>query len=256
LTTRLRLIPAIDIQDGKCVRLRQGRKSDISVFSEDPEAVADSWVRQGCERLHLVDLDGAFEGAPVNHALIARICSAHRQIAVQVGGGIRSHAHIDALLDAGASQVILGTKAIEDQKFLRAACERAPGKCFLGLDTRAGKVSVRGWTRDLDVDYLDFARKVTDFGLAGFVHTDISRDGMMIGLADGPHASLKLAEVSGKPVIVSGGVTTLDDLTRIRRLAANAPSHILGVISGRALYEQRFDFSQGQRALDGSPSHA
>jgi len=256
LTSRIRLIPAIDIQDGKCVRLRQGKKSDVSVFSEDPEAVADSWAAQGCERLHLVDLDGAFEGAPVNHALIARISTAHRDIAVQVGGGIRSHAHIDALLEAGASQVVLGTKAIEDRKFLSAACDHAPGKCFLGLDTRDGKVAVRGWTLDLDMDYLDFAREVQSLDLAGFVHTDISRDGMMMGLADGPQASLKLAEVSGKPVIVSGGVTTLGDLTRIRQLAFDASDAVLGVISGRALYEKRFDFAAGQRALDGLPSQA
>ncbi len=256
MTSRIRLIPAIDIQDGQCVRLRQGRQSDVSVFSDDPEAIAESWVAAGCERLHLVDLDGAFEGEPVNHALIARICNAHRHIAVQVGGGIRSHAHIDALLEAGASQVILGTKAIEDQQFLRAACERAPDKCFLGLDTRNGKVSVRGWTLDLDVDYLDFALEVTDLPLAGFVHTDISRDGMMMGIKDGPEASLQLAHVSGKPVIVSGGVTTLDDLARIRRLAAAAPGAVLGVISGRALYEKRFDFAAGQRALDGLASQA
>ena len=256
MTSRVRLIPAIDIKDGKCVRLRQGKKTDVSVFSEDPAAIASAWAEKGCERLHLVDLDGAFEGTPVNHALIARICDARRDIAVQVGGGIRSHAHIDALLEAGASQVVLGTKAIEDEDFLRAACERAPGKCFLGLDTRDSKVAVRGWTQTLDIDYEVFAREVKGLDLAGFIHTDIRRDGMMIGLADGPEASLKLAEVSGKPVIVSGGVTTLEDLARVRRLASHSPGEVLGVISGRALYEQRFTFTEGQRALDGLPSQA
>ena len=254
MTARIHLIPAIDIKDGQCVRLRQGRKSDVSVFSDDPEAVAESWLRQGCERLHLVDLDGAFEGAPVNHALIERICQASRHIAVQVGGGIRTLAHVDALLSAGASQVVLGTKAIEDREFLQDACRHAPGRCFLGLDTRAGKVAVRGWTQTLDIDFKDFAWEARELDIAGFVHTDISRDGMMMGLADGPEASIKLAEISAKPVVVSGGVTTVEDLARIRRLAAASPGEVLGVISGRALYERCFDFAEGQRVLDGRPS--
>ena len=256
MTSGIRLIPAIDIQDGKCVRLRQGKKTEVSVFSHDPEAVAESWVGQGCQRLHIVDLDGAFEGAPVNHALIRRICGSHKDIAVQVGGGIRTLAHMDALLEAGASEVVLGTKAIEDRAFLTAACQSAPGKCFLGLDTREGKVAVRGWTQTLDIDFEDFAQEVRALDIAGFVHTDISRDGMMMGLADGPQASLRLAEASGKPVVVSGGVTDLEDLARIRTLASQSRGQVLGVISGRALYEKRFDFAEGQRALDGRASQA
>lgn len=254
MTSRIRLIPAIDIKDGACVRLRQGRKSDVSVFSDDPEAVAASWVAEGCERLHLVDLDGAFEGAPINHALIGRICGAHKRIAVQVGGGIRTLDHIDALLAAGASQVVLGTKAIEDRAFLQAACRNAPAQCFLGLDTREDKVAVRGWTQTLDLHFEDFARQVSSLPIAGFIHTDISRDGMMMGLADGPEASLRLAEISSKPVVISGGVTTLDDLSRIRDLAVTSKGEVLGVISGRALYEKRFRFTQGQGVLDGLPS--
>lgn len=243
------LIPAIDIRNGQCVRLRQGEMSEVSVFSDDPLAVAESWARQGCERLHLVDLDGALDGAPVNHGLIRRICNALTGISVQVGGGIRSHETMRALFEAGARQVVLGTRAIEDEDFLEEACRSAPEKCLLGLDTRQGKLAVRGWTQTLEVDLDAYALKVKHLPLAGFVHTDISRDGMMLGVGEGPSASIRLAELSGKPVIVSGGVTNLDDLIQIRKLARASSANILGVISGRALYEKSFSFGEGQAVL-------
>lgn len=243
------LIPAIDIQNGQCVRLRQGEKSDVSVFSDDPLAVADSWAEQGCERLHIVDLDGAFDGAPVNHMLISRICAALTGIVVQVGGGIRSLQTMNALLEAGASQVVLGTKAIEDRDFLEHACHTAPGQCLLGLDTRSDRIAVRGWTRTLEINLEAYVLEVKELPLAGFVHTDIRRDGMMMGVGEGPSASIRLAELSRKPVVVSGGVTTLNDLKRIRELARQSAGNILGVISGRALYEKSFEFRDGQRVL-------
>lgn len=250
------LIPAIDIRNGQCVRLRQGEQADVSVFSDDPLAVAESWAEQGCQRLHIVDLDGAFDGAPVNHALIRRICGDLEGISVQVGGGIRSLQTMDALFEAGASQVVLGTKAIEDRDFLENACLRAPANCLLGLDTRAGKIAVRGWTQTLSLALDAYVMEVKDLPLAGFVHTDISRDGMMMGIGTGPQASIRLAEISGKPVVVSGGVSNLDDLAQIRALASRSVADILGVISGRALYEKSFEFREGQRILDGRNSIA
>lgn len=243
------LIPAIDIRNGQCVRLRQGEKSDVSVFSDDPLAVAESWARQGCQRLHLVDLDGAFDGAPVNHSLIGHICGALSGVHVQVGGGIRSLQTMEALFEAGASQVVLGTRAIEDRAFLENACIASPNRCLLGLDTRSGKIAVRGWTETLEIELETYVREVSELSLAGFVHTDISRDGMMMGVGEGPRASVWLAELSGKPVVVSGGVTTLDDLAHIRALASQSPGDILGVISGRALYEKSFEFRDGQQVL-------
>ncbi len=247
------LIPAIDIKDGRCVRLRQGEVSAISVFSDDPLAVAEDWAEQGCQRLHLVDLDGAFEGAPVNHALIKRICRALTGISVQVGGGIRSSDTMAALFEAGASQLVLGTRAIEDRNFLEHACHTWPDLCLLGLDTRAGRIAVRGWTRTLALDIETCVPEIRELPLAGFVHTDISRDGMMLGVGEGVSTSIRLAELSGKPVVVSGGVTTLADLGRIRELASRSDAEILGVISGRALYEGQFAFREGQRVL--SPAY-
>lgn len=244
------LIPAIDIKDGQCVRLKRGEKSLVTVFSSDPFAVAESWAAQGCQRLHLVDLDGAFDGAPTNHALIRRICGQLEGTAVQVGGGIRSRSTLEALLEAGASQVVLGTQAIEDRQFLLDACQAAPGKCFLGLDTRGDRVAVRGWTRTLDLLVDDLVREVRDLALAGFIHTDISRDGMMMGIGEGLDVSIRLAEISLLPVVVSGGVTDLHDLGRIRQAASNCRGEILGVVSGRALYENSFSFAQGQAALN------
>ena len=243
------LIPAIDIKDGRCVRLRRGEKSDISVFSNDPFAVAQSWAGEGCKRLHVVDLDGAFEGTPVNHSLVRRICRELSGVAVQVGGGVRCRETMDALFDAGASEVVLGTQAVEDRDFLNETSHAAPGRCFLGLDTREGKIAVRGWTKTLDLDFEDFVLEVRDLPLAGFVHTDISRDGMMMGVGEGLDASIYLAELSEKAVVVSGGVTGIDDLARIHDAASLSTGEILGVISGRALYEKSFEFSHGQRVL-------
>lgn len=243
------LIPAIDIKDGRCVRLRRGVKSEVTVYSHDPLAVAESWAAQGCQRLHLVDLDGAFDGAPTNHGLIRRICGRLDGIAVQVGGGIRSRPTLEALLEAGASQVVLGTRALEDREFLLDTSRAALGKCFIGLDTRGDKIAVRGWTHTLDLAIDEFVREVCELPLAGFIHTDISRDGMMTGLGEGLDVSIHLAELSSHPVIVSGGVTDLHDLGRIRQAASNCRGEILGVISGRALYEQSFSFAEGQGAL-------
>ena len=231
------------------MRLRRGEKSELSVFSSDPLAMALSWAEEGCKRLHVVDLDGAFEGTPVNHSLVRRICRELSGVAVQVGGGVRSRETMDALFNAGASEVVLGTQAIEDRDFLNETSRAAPGQCFLGLDTREGKIAVRGWTKTLDLSLEDFVLEVRDLPLAGFVHTDISRDGMMMGVGEGLDASIHIAQLSGKAVIVSGGVTGLDDLARIREAASHSTGEILGVISGRALYEKSFEFSQGQRVL-------
>ena len=231
------------------MRLRRGEKSELSVFSSDPLAMALSWAEEGCKRLHVVDLDGAFEGTPVNHSLVRRICRELSGVAVQVGGGVRSRETMDALFNAGASEVVLGTQAIEDRDFLNETSRAAPGQCFLGLDTREGKIAVRGWTKTLDLSLEDFVLEVRDLPLAGFVHTDISRDGMMMGVGEGLDASIHIAQLSGKAVIVSGGVTGLDDLARIREAASHSTGEILGVISGRALYEKSFEFSHGQRVL-------
>ena len=239
------LIPAIDLKDGKCVRLRQGRMDDDTVFSDDPAGMAERWVGEGARRLHLVDLNGAFEGKPVNGSAIRAIAGAHPGLPIQVGGGIRSADTIASYLDMGVRYCIIGTRAVREPAFVDEVCRRFPGHIIVGIDAKEGKVAVEGWAEVSDVSAAELAHRFEDAGVSAIVYTDISRDGMMQGV--NAEATAALAEAVSIPVIASGGITDLDD---IRRLLAVASRGIVGAITGRAIYEGTLDFAEGQRLAD------
>ena len=239
------LIPAIDLKDGKCVRLKQGRMEDDTVFSDDPVAVATHWVEQGARRLHLVDLNGAFAGEPVNGDIVKAIAQKHPDLPIQIGRGIRSPEIIQAYLDAGVQWVIIGTKAVNEPEFVRDMCKQFPGHIIVGLDAKDGKVATDGWANVTDVDVIDLARQFQDDGVSAIVYTDISRDGMLQGV--NVEATLRLAESISIPVIASGGITNLED---VRNLCAVSKLGISGAITGRAIYEKTLDFAEGQALSD------
>ncbi len=239
------LIPAIDLKDGHCVRLRQGRMEEATVFSEDPVEMARRWVDAGARRLHLVDLNGAFAGRPVNGEVISRIVEACPDIPVQVGGGIRDEDTVQGYLDAGVEYVIIGTKAVNAPHFVSDLCLEFPGHVIIGLDARDGKVAIDGWSKLSNHDVIDMAQRFERDGVEAIVYTDISRDGMMQGL--NVEATVKLAQAINIPVIASGGITNLDD---IRALCEVADEGIMGAITGRALYEGTLDLAEGQRLAD------
>ena len=243
------LIPAIDLKEGKCVRLRQGRMDDATIFSDDPVAMVGQWVEQGARRLHIVDLDGAFAGEPVNRVLIQRMVEAMGDKPVQVGGGIRTRAVVDAYIDAGVAGVIVGTKAIEAPRFLEEIASAYPHRVLFGLDARDGLVATQGWDRTSTKKAVDLASAAAELPLAGVVYTDIERDGMLSGL--NVEATFELARASGLPVVASGGVTTLDDLAVLKQAFADVPQLLLGAITGRAIYEGTLDLAAGQALLDG-----
>ena len=239
------LIPAIDLKDGKCVRLRQGRMEDDTVFSDDPVAVAARWVEAGARRLHMVDLDGAFEGRPVNADIVRAVAEAFPELPIQIGGGIRDEDTVEAYLNAGVSYVIIGTKAVNSPGFVGNLCLEFPGHVIVGLDAKDGKVAVDGWSKLSKHDVVDLAQHFEHDGVEAIVYTDISRDGMMSGV--NVEATVRLAQAITIPVIASGGITNLDD---IRRLAEVADEGIMGAITGRAIYEGTLDFAEGQRLAD------
>jgi phosphoribosylformimino-5-aminoimidazole carboxamide ribotide isomerase len=239
------LIPAIDLKDGRCVRLRQGRMDDETVFSDDPVAMAGRWVGEGARRLHLVDLNGAFAGEPVNGAAIRAIAAAYPGLPIQVGGGIRDEATIAAYLAAGVSYCIIGTQAVREPELVGRACRAFPGRIIVGLDAKDGEVAIEGWARLTGLRVDDLARRFADDGVAAIVYTDIGRDGMLVG--PNVEATRVLAEAVPVPIIASGGITDLGD---IRALCAVAGSGIVGAITGRAIYEGTLDFAEGQRLAD------
>lgn len=239
------LIPAIDLKGGKCVRLRQGRMDDATVFSDDPVAVARRWVEAGARRLHIVDLDGARAGAPVHAEVIHAIAEAVPEVDIQVGGGVRDDETAEAYLDAGVRYVIIGTRAVSAPHFVSDLCTEFPGHIIVGLDAKDGKVAIDGWSKLSHHDVIDLARRFEDEGVEAIVYTDIGRDGMMSGV--NAAATAKLAEAIRIPVIASGGIKTLDD---IRALCEVADSGIIGAITGRALYEGTLDYAEGQRLAD------
>ena len=198
------LIPAIDLKQGQCVRLRQGRMEDSTVFSDDPVAMAGKWVAQGCRRLHLVDLDGAFEGKPVNADVIEDITTSYPDLPIQIGGGIRTVETVEAYLAAGVNYVIIGTQAVKKPEFVTELCSEFPGNVIIGIDAKDGMVAVQGWAEDSDQSAEHLAQRFEDQGVAAIVYTDISRDGMMQGV--NVEATKKLAESVNIPVIASGGV--------------------------------------------------
>jgi phosphoribosylformimino-5-aminoimidazole carboxamide ribotide isomerase len=239
------LIPAIDIKDGKCVRLRQGDMSQDTVYGDDPVAVARRWAAAGARRLHLVDLNGATDGRPVNAEIIHAIVEACPDVPVQVGGGIRDEDTIQRYLDAGVSYVILGTKAVTAPHFVADVCLEFPGHIIVGLDVRDGKVAIDGWSKLSRHDAIDLAQHFESDGVEAIVFTDIRRDGMMSGL--NIEATVAFAQELTIPVIASGGVTNLDD---IRALCAVTDEGIAGAITGRAIYEGSLDFQAAQTLAD------
>lgn len=243
------LIPAIDLKDGQCVRLRQGRMDDSTVFSTDAVATAGRWVDAGCRRLHVVDLNGAFAGQPVNAAAVRRIVDAFPDLPIQVGGGIRSQPVAEAYLEAGVRWVIVGTQAVREPQFVAKLCERFPGRVIVGLDARDGRVAVDGWATLTSHRVEDLAGEFADIGVHSIVYTDIGRDGMMHGV--NVEATAKLARDIDIPVIASGGVSTLDD---VRALTMISSLGVVGAIVGRALYEGSLDLAVAQRCADGMDS--
>ncbi|HHJ20588.1 MAG TPA: 1-(5-phosphoribosyl)-5-[(5-phosphoribosylamino)methylideneamino]imidazole-4-carboxamide isomerase [Gammaproteobacteria bacterium] len=238
----MELIPAIDLKDGKCVRLRQGRMEDSTVFSENPVEMADRWVAEGATRLHLIDLDGAFAGSPKNHQVIRAICSAYPDLPIQVGGGIRDEATVESYLNDGVRYTIIGTKAVNEPHFINDLCLEFPGHIIVGLDAKNGKVAIDGWSKLSHHDVIDMARHFENDGVAAIIYTDISKDGMMKGV--NVDSTVKLAQSVRIPVIASGGVTNIDD---IKNLCEVQDEGISGVIIGRALYEGTLDLAEAER---------
>ncbi len=240
------LIPAIDLKDGRCVRLRQGALDDATVFSEDPAAMATTWLERGARRLHLVDLNGAVAGVPKNEAQIRAIVDAvGDDIPVQIGGGIRDLDTIERYLDNGISYVIIGTAAVKNPGFLHDACGAFPGNIIVGLDARDGKVATDGWSKLTRHDVLDLARKFEDYGCEGIIYTDIGRDGMLSGV--NVEATVRLAQHVRIPVFASGGIAGMND---IEALCAVSEEGIEGAILGRSIYEGTLDFEKAQARAD------
>jgi phosphoribosylformimino-5-aminoimidazole carboxamide ribotide isomerase len=240
------LIPAIDLKDGKCVRLKQGDMNDATTFGEDPAAMARRWLEAGARRLHLVDLNGAFAGKPVNEGAVKAILKAvDNRIPVQLGGGIRDLDTIERYLDDGLSWVIIGTAAVKNPGFLRDACSAFGGHIIVGLDARDGKVATDGWSKLTGHEVVDLAKKFEDYGVEAVVYTDIGRDGMLSGI--NIDATVRLAQSLSIPVIASGG---LSDIADLEKLCAVEGEGIDGVICGRSIYTGALDFVQAQRRVD------
>ena len=238
------LIPAIDLKDGKCVRLRQGRMDDVTVFDDDPVAVAVRWVEQGARRLHVVDLDGALAGRPVNSKVISAITAAVGDVDVQVGGGIRDEDAIEAYLDTGVRYVILGTQAVNVPHFVGDACAEYPGHIIVGLDARDGKVAIDGWSKLSQHGVVDIAQHFERDGVEAIIYTDIGRDGMMGGV--NLDSVVELARAVNIPVIASGGVT---DLADVEALCQVEEEGVAGAVIGRALYEGTLDLAVAMRRV-------
>ena len=240
------IIPAIDLKDGHCVRLKQGLMDEATVFSEDPGAMAAHWKAQGARRLHIVDLNGAFAGKPKNEPAIKAIVKAMGDdVPIQLGGGIRDLDTIERYLDDGISYVIIGTAAVKNPGFLHDACNAFPGHVIVGLDAKDGKVATDGWSKLTGHDVIDLAKKFEDYGVEGIVYTDIGRDGMLSGI--NIEATQRLADALRIPVIASGGLSNLDD---IRNLCAVESSGVMGTIAGRAIYDGSLKLGEAQKLAD------
>ena len=240
------LIPAIDLKDGQCVRLKQGDMDQSTVFGEDPPAMARNWVNKGARRVHLVDLNGAFAGKPKNEAAIRGILQeVGDEVDVQLGGGIRDLDTIERYLDAGLRYVIIGTAAVKNPGFLQDACTAFPGHIIVGLDAKDGKVATDGWSKLTGHEVVDLGKKFEDYGVESIIYTDIGRDGMLSGI--NIEATVKLAQALTIPVIASGGLSNLDD---IRQLCAVEDEGVEGVICGRSIYSGDLDFEAAQNLAD------
>ena len=239
------IIPAIDLKDGDCVRLRQGRMDDSTVFSDDPVSIAAKWVAAGTKRLHLVDLNGAFDGKPVNGEVVTAIAKAYPNLPIQIGGGIRSMQTIEAYLAAGVEYLIIGTKAVKDPAFVSLACKEFEGHIIVGLDAQDGLVATDGWAEVSDIQASELAKRFEQDGVSSIVYTDIARDGMMQGV--NVEQTLAMAYASSIPIIASGGITNMDD---IKALCEVSEQGILGAITGRAIYEGTLDVREAQSYCD------
>ncbi len=243
----LLLIPAIDLKDGQCVRLRQGVMADATVFSENPADMARHWVGLGAQRLHVVDLNGAVDGRPKNESSIKAIIQAvGPDIPIQIGGGIRDLDTIERTLDDGARYVVIGTAAVKNPGLLKDACAAFPGQIVVSIDAKDGKVATDGWSKLSGHEVIDLAQKFENDGVSAILYTDIGRDGMLTGV--NVDSTLALARAVSIPVIASGGIAGIDD---IRQLAALHDEGIMGAILGRAIYEGHLDFAQAQALVDG-----
>ncbi|MDE1982123.1 MAG: 1-(5-phosphoribosyl)-5-[(5-phosphoribosylamino)methylideneamino]imidazole-4-carboxamide isomerase [Betaproteobacteria bacterium] len=237
------LIPAIDLKDGRCVRLRQGLMEEATVFSDEPAQMARHWLDQGAQRLHLVDLNGAFSGKPVNERAMREIVDeVNGEIPIQLGGGIRTLDVIERYLDSGVSEVIIGTAAVKNPGFLHEACDAFPGHIMVGLDAREGKVAVEGWSKLTGHEVVDLAKRFQDYGVEAVIYTDIGRDGMLTGV--NIPATVTLARSLTIPVIASGGIHGLED---VRALCAVEEEGIMGAITGRAIYEGTLNFAEANQ---------
>jgi phosphoribosylformimino-5-aminoimidazole carboxamide ribotide isomerase len=241
----MKIIPAIDIQNGNCVRLKQGDFTKETIFHSSPIDIAQKWVDEGAERLHIVDLDGARLGSPINMAVISKICDKFPSIPVQIGGGIRDLETAEKYLSAGASFIIVGTKAVEDPNFIKILCSKFPNKVIVGIDAKNGEVATEGWLSISDKNAIDFAKIFENLGVAEIVYTDIEKDGMMKGL--NIEATLDLAKNVKIPIIASGGVSCIEDIYKI---GAYTKSGISGIIIGRALYEKKFNIEEAKKVFD------
>jgi len=240
------IIPAIDLKDGKCVRLKQGAMDKVTVFSDDPAATAAQWLKLGARRLHVIDLNGAAAGRPKNEQAIKAIVDAvGGKLPIQLGGGIRDLDTIEKLIDSGVSYVIIGTAAVKTPGFLHEACTAFPGHVLVALDAKDGKVAVDGWSKLTGHEVLDLAKKFQDYGVEAIIYTDIGRDGMMTGVNIA--ATVALAKEITAPVIASGGINGLDD---IKALCKVEQEGIVGAITGRAIYEGKLDFAKAQKLAD------
>ena len=241
------IIPAIDLKDGRCVRLQQGKMDTATVFSEDPVAMAKHWLAQGAKRLHVVDLNGAIAGRPKNEKVIREMIRAvGEQLPIELGGGIRDLDTIESYIDAGVTWVVIGTAAVKNPGFLSDACYAFPGHIIAGLDAKDGKVAVEGWSKMTGHDVVDLAKKFEEYGVEALIYTDIGRDGMMNGV--NIEATLKLAQAIKTPIIASGGLNGIPDVEAI--CSKLVPEGIIGAIAGRALYEGKLDLKAAQAAAD------
>ena len=239
------IIPAIDLKDGQCVRLRKGIMEDTTVFSNNPTEMASKWVAEGARRLHLVDLNGAFEGKPINADCVNEITKSFPNLPVQIGGGIRDLQTANAYIEAGISYLIIGTMAVTNPDFVEKLCDEFPNKIIVGLDANNGLVATDGWAKQTDIDVVELSKKYEQYGVNSIVYTDIARDWMMQGV--NVEATANLAKKTSIPIIASGGITNLDD---IAALLKNAHHGIMGAITGRAIYEGQLDFNDAQTMSD------
>lgn len=239
------LIPAIDLKDGNCVRLRQGLMEDATVFSGDIVAMAERWVNQGARRLHMVDLNGAFAGKPVNAKAVYQVREAFPELPIQIGGGIRDLKTIETYLDSGVSYCIIGTQAVHRPEFVAEACQAFPGHIMVGLDAKEGMVAINGWAEVTNHKVAELGKQFEDDGVEAIIYTDIGRDGMMQGV--NIEATQALAKSLNIPIIASGGITNLDDIQALSKIEADG---VNAAITGRAIYEGTLDFRAGQSLSD------